>query len=261
MSQPTAICRACSDNPVTDTFVCRTCMDQFHGDLYATVDLARDLNTEIAKQVKRTTGPMVKVIGKVPPLPYNPAAAHALERLRFELVTACLSLALGRRDRLPGDTIGAMAAWLLDNEAAVPLREDGGDICRGLSGAIKRGRRVIDNPPEKLYIGKCTCDDGKGDQTRLYARVGERYHECPKCETVWDAADKFEQLEGELADYGLTHKELETLLPKIPRSTLSSWIDRKQLTPQGTNAEGEPAYRYGDVLALDARRRERRKSA
>lgn len=255
-------CRACNDKPVTDTFVCHDCMDQFHGDLYAVVDLARDLNTEIAKQVKRTTGPMVKVIGKVPPLPYNPAAAHALERLRFELVTACLSLALGQRDRLPGDTIGAMAAWLLDNEAAVPLREDGGDICRGLSGAIRRGRRVIDNPPERRYIGNCTCEDDNGERRRMYARMGEPLYECHECGSEWRVAESLERLEAELSDYGLTHKELEVLMPKIPRSTLSSWIDRKKLVPQGTNAEGEPAYRYGDVLALDARRKERgRRSA
>ena len=100
--------------------------------------------------------------------------------------------------------------------------------------------------------------------------MGEPVYECPnpECRAEWLVAERFAQLEQELADYGLTHKELETLLPTIPRATLHRWLngDEKRDQPaklksQGTTAEGEPVYRYGDVLALDARRRERRKSA
>lgn len=91
--------------------------------------------------------------------------------------------------------------------------------------------------------------------------MGEPIHECRECGAEWDVERSLAALEAELSDYGLTRTELETLLVGVPRTTLGSWITRGQLKPQGTTAAGEPAYRYGDVLALDAKRKERRKSA
>lgn len=255
------ICTACRTHPAHDATVCQRCVDVLHGHLHAIPDLVRDLNLEIAKQVRRSLGPATVTVGHERPLPYNPAAASALDTLRFALVAACLSVAGGQRDRLPVDTIGAMCGWLLRYEQSVPLREDGGDIVTGIDGAVKRARRIVDNPPERRYIGNCTCTDDTGERRRMYARMGEPVYECRDCGSEWGVAESLERLEAELSDYGLTHKELETLMPKLPRTTLASWITRKQLVPQGTTAAGEPAYRYGDVLALNARREARRKSA
>lgn len=267
-----ATCRACQDKPVTDTFVCRDCADQLHADLHAIPDITRDLLTELTGQARKAPrGIMATTTSSEQPLPVNLTAARALAQLRFALVAACLSVAGGQRDRLPVDRISAMADWLLHYEASVGLREDGGDICRGISSAIRRARNVCDSPPERIYIGECQCwevepsEDREGRKTRLYAEAGERYHECPRCAYLWDAADRYDEMQAELSDYGLTHSELETLLPKIPRATLARWLhgDSKQrpaVEPQGTTAAGEPAYRYGDVLALDARRRERAKA-
>lgn len=255
-------CTACHNHPAHNAVICQQCSDQLHADLHAIPDVVRDLNIEITGQARKTLrGTMTAVPGFDQPLPVNFAASRALDRLRFALVAACLSVANGQRDRLPADRIGAMVGWLLRYEASVGLREDGGDICRGIASAIKHANAVCDSPPERRYIGDCDCTDAKGEPTRLYARMGEPVYACRECGTEWMVAERFAQLEQELADYGLTHRELETLLPKLPRTTLASWISRRQLREQGTTAEGEPVYRYGDVLALDARRRARRQKA
>lgn len=264
----TTTCTACHDKPAHNAVICQSCADQLHADLHAIPDVVRDLNIEITGQARKAlAGIMTSAPGFEQPLPLNVAASDALDRIRFELSTACMSVANGQRDRLPADwpdrpRISQMVVWLLRYEASVGLREDGGDICRGISSALRRARAICDNPPERRYIGECTCTDARDEPTRLYARMGEPVYQCRTCGTPWVVAERFAQLEEDLADYGLTQRELEQLLPTIPRTTLATWIDRGRLRAQGTSAEGEPAYRYGDVLALDARRRERgRKSA
>lgn len=268
----TTTCTACYTEPAHNAVICQQCADRLHADLHAIPDIARDLLTERTGQARKAARGVTAIThGHEQPLPVNLAAARALDHLRFALVAACMSVANNQRDRLPPDRVSAMADWLLRYEASVGLREDGGDICRGISSAIRRARHVCDSPPERIYIGECQCwevepaEGREGRKTRLYAPAGERYHECPRCSYVWDAADRYDEMQAQLSDYGLTHAELETLLPKIPRATLARWLhgDSKQrpaIEPQGTTAAGEPAYRYGDVLALDARRRERAKA-
>lgn len=251
-------CRACRDLPVTDSFLCQPCADKLHGHLHEAPELSRQLGIETRRDAQHGHNPPSHTPTTDQPMPINLAASRAHDKLRFELVTACLAVALGQRDLLPPDTIGGMAGWLIEHETAIGLREEAGDIARGLEAAIRRGWRVVDNPPERIYIGLCDCTDEKGERPKLYARAGEQWHQCRACETVHDTQAKWQGLQDEMADYGLTRGELKTLLPGLPAKTLDNWIDRdpQRLQQLGTTADGEPTYRYGDVLALDARRRE-----
>lgn len=256
------LCRACHDRPTNHAYICRDCADQLHGDLATIPTLAHQLELEATRQARKGHGIGIKARSAETPLPYNPAATNALNRLRHELVQACLEVNLDQRDGLPPDITPAMAIWLAHHETSIGQREQGGEICRGIRAAIRNGQRIIDNPPERRYIGECVCEDNRGHPTRLYARMGEPTYECPTCRQTWIVAERFAQLEADLADYGLTHREIETLMPHVPRSTLARWIhgdakrgQRPKLAPLGTTATGEATYRYGDVLALDARRR------
>lgn len=260
-------CTACYSRPAHNAVICQHCADQLHADLHAIPEVTRDLLVDLTGQARKSgTRAAVRRFGHEQPLPLNLAASRALDQLRHALAAACHSVADGLDVQPPADRIGAMTTWLLRHEASIGLRVDGGDTCRALGAALARARRICDNPPEKIYIGHCVCTDQHGQPTRLYARAGQRLHTCPNpdCGRQWDAAERYEDLQAELADYGLTHRELETLLPAVPRSTLHRWLEgdpgrgqAPKLTPQGTTADGEPVYRYGDVLALEARRRER----
>lgn len=247
-------CRACRDLPVTDSFLCQPCADKLHGHLHEAPELSRQLGIETRRDAQHGHNPPSHTPTTDQPMPINLAASRAHDKLRFELVAACLAVTLGQRDLLPPDTIGGMAGWLIEHEAAIGLREEAGDIARGLEAAIRRGWRVVDNPPERIYIGKCVCRDDKGEHPRLYARAGQAVHVCGNCLYGWDTQTKWDELQAEMWDHGLTQAELTTLLPKIPRTTIDAWIRRGKVEPTGTTAEGEPVYRYGEILALNERR-------
>ena len=251
-----AVCAACRDIPVHDVYVCQRCMDDLHGHLHAVPELTKDLRIEAAKLARHGHGPATFTPTVERPLPVNLAAAGVLRELRKVLAVASVALRSGVYGSIP-----AMAAWLIEHEDVIAGDPDGGTLCARLAEVMRRARRVIDNPPERIYIGRCDCTLDGGEHPRLYARAGERWHQCPDCETVHDASRKWEDLQASLADYGLTRQDIKTLLPQIPPKTLDNWIDRApvKLHRLGISASGDPTYRYGDVLALDARRREWRK--
>lgn len=244
----TATCRACWDKPVSETFVCQSCSDEYHGHLGHAPELASELDVEITRQARKGgTNGGGKVRSFTRPLEFNQAASDALARLRFELVSACLTLVLGQRDRLPTDTIDAMAHWLTINEAAVPLREEGGDIVRGLATAVKRGRAIIDNPPERVMIGQCDCG------TDMLAERDALVYRCtkPGCGAEWDVPEVLAWRDDLARDHLLPLSDIADIAG-IPLGTLKTWVKRNRLTPGGLDLAGVRLYPYGDALDLRA---------
>lgn len=237
-------CLACRDNPVADTFACTDCMDEYHGLLPRVPDLARDLDIEITRQARKggsSGGNRVRNFER--PLEFNQAASDALGQLRAVLVSTCLTLALGQR--LPADTIDAMAEWLIANEAAVPLRPEAGDMIVGLQAAVKRGQAVIDNPPERIYMGNCPCG------AELMADKDADFIQCPSCGTTWNTADVVDHRNQVARDHLLPLSDVARL-SRIPKGTLDSWVKRGRLTHVGQDGTGVRLYPYGDALGLRA---------
>lgn len=241
-------CLACRNNPVTDTFTCNDCNDELHGLLPRIPDLAADLEIEITRQARKGgQGGGGRTRSFERPLEFNQAASDALAQLRVVLVSTCLTLALGQR--LPSDTITAMAQWLMVNEAAVPLRPEAGDIITGISAAFANGSRVIDNPPERVYMGNCPCG------AELMADKDAAFIQCPnpRCGATGSVQDAIDHRNQEARDHLLTAMEIVTLTGG--KSTIYRWIKDCRLLPAITTPDGEELFRYGDVLDLKAQRK------
>ena len=239
-------CLACRDNPVTDTFTCGPCGDEYHGLLPRVPGLAADLDVEITRQARKGGGGGGgRTRSFERPLEFNQAASDALGQLRAVLVSTCLTLALGQR--LPDDTIDAMVEWLIVNEAAVPLRPEAGDMMTGLSAAVARGRVVIDNPPERVMIGQCDCG------TDMLAVRGAALHRCanPQCRAEWDVAEVLAWRDELARDHLLPLSDI-AVIAGIPLGTLKTWAKRNRLTPGGMDLAGVRLYPYGDALSLRA---------
>ena len=237
-------CLACHDNPVTDTFTCSDCAAWYHYHLVHLPDLARDLDIEITRQGRKggSGGDGGRSRNFDRPLEFNQAASDALGQLRVVLVSTCLTLALGQR--LPADTIDAMVEWLIVNEGAVQLRPEAGDMMNGLDAAFKHGRRVIDNPPERVYLGNCGC----GAELRADRGVG--HVQCQGCGSTWMTQDVVDHRNQVARDQLLTIPEI-AVLSGVPRGTLHSWAKRSgRLAQSGTDREQQELYRYGDVLDM-----------
>ena len=239
-------CQVCGQ-AVHGAFVCTPCLDQLHGDLVAIPDEARDLLVELANQSRKGSHGLARSADT--PLPYSPAASATLADLRNELVTACRTLALDDPRRLPGDTIDAMAAWLDRHVDSVGQRMEGGDICRGMQRVRKRVARIVDTPPERVYIGDCTTCTEAGTLQAMYAPRSETWHRCRDCGTVYAVAECLASLERFLSDYRLTAAEVEVVTGRrVKAARVRKWRERGQI-----DSDGEGKVRFGDVLALEAR--------
>ena len=232
-------CLACHDNPVKDTFTCSDCAAWYHYHLMHLPDLARDLDIEITRQGRKggSGGDGGRSRNFDRPLEFNQAASDALGQLRAVLVSTCLTLALGQR--LPADTINAMVEWLIANEAAVQLRPEAGDMMNGLDAAFKHGRKVIDNPPERIYLGNCGC----GAELRADRGVG---HVQCQCGATWMTQDVVDHRNMVARSHLMTLPEIVTMAV-VSKSTLYRWVTRLE---QRGQRDGMDVYRYGDVLDL-----------
>lgn len=240
----TSLCSACGAVPVTETFACDSCFDEYHGLLPRVPGLATDLDVEITRQARKGgQGGGGRTRSFERPLEFNQAASDALAQLRAVLVSTCLTLALGQR--LPEDTIDAMAEWLIANEGAVPLRPEAGDMITGLAAAVARGQVVIDNPPERVMIGQCDCG------TDMLAPCDAQVHRCtnPQCGTEWDVPAVLAWRDELAQDHLLPLADI-AVIAGIPKGTLKSWVKRGRLVHHGADRDGVRLYRYGAVVDM-----------
>lgn len=248
----TATCTACHLRPAHNSFICEPCADQLLTHLQAAPDMAAELEVEITRQARRAKGPATGATrGREQPLPVNLAASDLLHLLKTHLVDACLATA-PRRDQLPADRIDTMAAWLITNRASLHMRSNVGDVARGLAHIIDKATRMIDNPPEKRFIGQHPCGE------RLHAwrnqpddtgHRQERWIQCHGCGQTVGVEDAIAGLEDRCRDQLLTLREIATLA-HVKLGTVQRWADRKRILHAATNLEGVRVFRFGDALAL-----------
>lgn len=190
----TICARAACDNPVTDTTVCRNCVDALMSALRGVPALVAELETTITRQTCLGGGNSRRGRADTAPLPVDLRAAEAAHRLRAELVScvrhlwaqgaprrwACRDCGLPQGQHGPHarwcdplvvwrtvippvdceDTVEGMAGWLSRRPNWVAMDEIGGDLVDALLSVINAGWRAVDRPPnDRVYAGPC---DGKG---------------------------------------------------------------------------------------------------
>jgi hypothetical protein len=227
-------------------------MDAYHGHLAAIPEIIDDLEVELTRQSRKTTGPGGRHHDQ--PIPFGVAASDLLHELRTTLVTSCRALALMPED-LPDDTVPAMLAWLVRAETSIPLRVEGPDVTAEVAGWVRRARRLCDTPAERKFIGRCHC------YAELYATDGQALVKCRDCNGEYHVDDVKAVTADMLAD-GLASKlgtisEICAALAVVgyarPRATVRSWVERGRLPRHGTTPAGH-LYRYADAIDLAAPR-------
>jgi len=113
-------------------------------------------------------------------------------------------------------------------------------MMNGLDAAVKHGRKVIDNPPERIYLGNCGC----GAELRADRGVG--HVQCQGCGSTWMTQDVVDHRNMVARSHLMTLPEIVTMAV-VPKSTLYRWATRLE---QRGQRDGMDVYRYGDVLDL-----------
>ncbi|GGM65083.1 hypothetical protein GCM10012275_39540 [Longimycelium tulufanense] len=255
-------------NPATGA-VCRLCLGRLAGDLAEVADLVVELEATIARQVR--TGQRVGSRPADVGLPYNSGAAEVARDLRNVLSTWVRDLweTYGPRRPMPTDgtkpdgtrgaelepldldnTLRAMAAWLRRHPSWVEQHPAGGDLVDEITDAIERARRAVDLPPARVYCGPCPeCG------TDLYARPNRATVRCRECDMRHDV----EALRSVLLDAArstlATAAEIARALPRLlgrelSPNTVRTWARNGRLAKRGTDSQGRPRYRVGEVIDL-----------
>lgn len=147
------------------------------------------------------------------------------------------------------------AEWLARIPGLLAEHPAAEQIMRDVKEIVRDIRRMIDQAPERKYLGTCgvviegvECTDG------VYA-VGDRsYGRCRTCGNEFDMNERREwmrvALEDELAYSGQLATLVSGLGTFVSSSTVRSWVNRGKLTPADEDSVGRKRYRVGDVLDI-----------
>ena len=239
------LCQACNLYPPTQpgSWMCDPCRDRLHEHLHAilgsdeTPGLAHELDLEVAKLSRK--GSHGKATSPTPALPFNPEASHCLDLIRWKLLAGC-ALVAGALPPVP-NTIPDLGTWLLGHEDKFAMISGCGPIADNLDQLIRRARRIIDVPPEKIYLGLCEACDAPMRTTR-----DEGNHRCA-CGLDYDIARLRDQVADRLYDpeNRVTQGEAAELLG-ITINAVKQRIKYRQLTPAVGSGKGA-WWRLGDI--------------
>lgn len=244
---------------------CRTNFERDLGDLPALID-------EIETTLSRQTATADRVGGRSDeaPLPFNYRAAGTFREVHKTLRQWVHQLLL-TSDRVPVNEPAPLARWMhgrLDRLVQHPLAVELANDIAGLVYALRRG---IDLGPELLFAGPCggtiTDDDGerpcveldpsdpKGQRlrpTELYAVAGKPVLTCRRCRTRYDVEERrvwlLAEAQGVLAHAELIGRAAPALGVDITPAAVRGYADRGRIVPHGTDVQGRPLYRLGDVI-------------
>lgn len=149
--------------------------------------------------------------------------------------------------RLPADTLPAIARWLLRHRARFLAHRAVPEAVYGITAAVRQARRVIDLPPDRIYVAPCTqC--GRD----LYARPAARTTACGVCHLEYDVEPQREWMRDQIPDMIGTASWVAVAAAglgyQITASAIRSMAKRGRITARGRDAMGHPTYLVRDVL-------------
>ena len=176
---------------------------------------------------------------------------------------ACLHVSCSRirRSRHPDDTVSSCCAYLLRWSDWLRVDEAGPEILDELLDLESRLRRLVDRPPERVYLGTCKAIvRGEECGGSVYAIGGERSGRCdrPDCRAEYDADMRRTGMEEELDSRLCTAAAVASLSAYLGlkasrdrvRKRVNHWHRRGRITPDAHSPAGEPMFRYGAVRGL-----------
>lgn len=225
---------------MADATICSGCGKQLAGALGRVPFLVAELDVVLAKQSH--TGDRVHSRSATVPLPYDPQASQAAERLWRTLFHWRAVLDGGLATGRAADD----ARWLLEH--VVQLRQLATAVTAfgELTRAVSAAERVVDLRPELWYAGPCpSC------KVDTYALPGAAIVTC-RCGWQGDAAERRRWLlaaaEDTLAHSALAAQALSRLGQPVTGAMIRGYAFRGRLAAHGTDRLGRPLYRIGDLL-------------
>ena len=244
------LCPRCTRPAGTQT-LCPACLDALHADLDALPDLIDQLHTQLARMGR--LGHAVGGRSAERPSPVDWRASEVLDLLRSVLVGWVRDVT-PEPSAQPADTLQAMTAHLRFTDWRRHPAAD--EFADEIGYAIAEGRRAIDAPPERRYLGECMEPiEGRGDCPGDVWQVGaKRTAACALCGHPHDVARRQEWIADIAQDRLVTASEAAGALSawgtSITGDLVRHWAARGRLVAHGADLHGRPVYRFGECRAL-----------
>ena len=256
--------------PVQDACLCETCADELKEALTDFDQLAEALDAAYLRQQRFSVGSLNEHLrdpdeSKVP---FNDRAGRIRRELSRELLRwvlhvqdahglAWLPDPLTRHpsDRTQRASTRAMAARLLWAMPYFRTNPAGADAHRTFTSLWARGLRCVDRPPDLVYLGVCSwITDGDECPEDLYAEWGKDHARCRGCGHEHRVDDRRSVLiaavKSQLANAADISRGLSGLELKVTAERIRQWKRRNRIIAHGTDRNGYPLYRVGDVIDL-----------
>lgn len=272
-----ADCTVCS-TPTADAFLCDTCWADLAVDLndlagYRTNDrgeklipLIVELDVELSRQERQARSTVMVSGTPDRPLPVNLKAGQVRDHLHAVLHHWVRQVARVRAiDPDPVDTVVTNAQWLLRHRRAVRAFHDVEQLVAGVTSAVERARRVIDNRSLRIYVGECgavDAEDGYVCTQPLWADSAYALCRCTFCGASWASMERWEQYVGkvkaerqaQVAGMHLGARRMAAVLTalgmRIDESTVRKYARTGRVVSTGVDQQGRKVYLAGDVMAL-----------
>jgi hypothetical protein len=252
-----------------EAYVCDTCAASLVRVLNEAPWLADELETSITRQRS------APITGSAPSatkgLPWHEKASEA-ERTLHGLLVSWVRFCTEEHVRgaptwLAVDTVPSLARWLLPCVPGLTLLDIGPDAVDEITDAAAGCERVVFwKRRSRLYLGTCgrpvIDDEGvvsiEACPGEVYAEEGSPVGLCDDCGEGVTVVIRQAELNQRLDDRLCTAGELARLAVilglDVPRDTVRKkvhyWHRHKRIEERGTDFEGSPMFRYGEVRSM-----------
>lgn len=241
----------CEHQP-PDRYVCRDCLTRYTALLHKAPMLMVELEVALTKQARMGDG------GGGAGLPYAPISSEQAWATRQTLLTWVDEITSIRGHTIP-DTWTGIATYLREATGWLAMHPAGWWIVDEITDALTAAERVIDRPPDRVFVGSCDAlVDIDGTATTcgatVYGRPGAPAAVCRRCGTAHDVKTRRDRMLDSIMDKHLTATDLSRAVngilgtDTIAVTTIWKWASLGHITPTGTGERGRPTYLVRDVV-------------
>ena len=248
--------------PIHNASLCPTCLADLERDLGDIPALVDELDTTLARQDHIERGGFTEldpdaampVTARIQPLAYNPIASTVGTELHATLVGWVRDIHGEMPIPWPADNATAMSRWLLRHFASIRTHPAADQLRDEIGYAVDQVRRAVDRPTQRMFVGPCLnpVEDVGKCQADLYARPSAATVICHDCGAEHDIGERrtwlLAQAEDQLAHAELIGRAAPALGVEVTPAAIRGYAIRGRIVPHGTDLQGRPLYRVGDVI-------------
>ena len=241
--------------------VCGSHADQLALELLGVSTLVNALEDAHAKGQKFSAGSTSTGTLDEAPVPFNRLASEASRELLAALTSAADRIAEERKMFRAFNSDRALGPWLARQVPWLRAHHEGAERVEYLLDVIYRASRIVDRPPDRVYLGRCvgTVVPGGGPDEpcteELYAVLERPEFSCPRCGWIYQLAERRAHLLGLATGLQLGATDCARALAglglDITPSRVRVYASRHLIEPV-QEEDGNPVRRRGHAVYLVA---------